>query len=114
MDRYKKIKLLEGLEVQYFQKDQVIFKETEKGEYFYIIESGQVGCTKQDDNGEQTLIRTLGEGDYFGEIALTSDESKRTLSVTAIEDVKLLAMARDTFFQFIGSFSNYLQKDYKV
>ena len=93
-----KIKLLEGLEVQYFQKDQIIFKEKEKGEFFYIIENGRVKCTKDAEEGGDVHIRDLGEGDYFGEIALTSDESKRTLTVTAIEDVKLLAMIRDTFF----------------
>lgn len=42
MSRYEKIKLLDGLEVQYFEAEDVIVKEGETGEYFYIIEDGTV------------------------------------------------------------------------
>ncbi len=99
MDRYKKLKLLDGLEVQYFNKDNTVVKENEKGEYFYILETGSVKCTKVDpDSGEEKLVRNLSVGDYFGEIALINDDSKRTLTVSACEDTKLLAMNRDTFY----------------
>ena len=88
MDRYKKIKLLDGFEVQNFTKDQTIVKENEIGEYFYIIESGEVHCTKTEEDGSQSFVRSLGEGDYFGEIALMEDDSKRTLTVTAVQNTK--------------------------
>ena len=51
MDRYKKIKLLDGLEVQHHAKESVIVKENEIGEYFYMIESGEVHCTKTEEDG---------------------------------------------------------------
>lgn len=114
MDRYKKLKLLDGLEVQYFSGSNVVVRENEKGEYFYIIENGQVKCTKTGEDGTENFIRNLDAGDYFGEIAIMNDESKRTLTVTATEDTKLLAMNRDTFYQCLGEFSNYLQKEYSI
>jgi len=42
-------------------------------------------------------VRYLERGDYFGELALMSNSSKRTLSVTAIEKVKCLAISRSSF-----------------
>lgn len=115
MDRFKKIRLLDGLEVQYFKEQNVVVKENEIGKYFYIIETGEVVCTKTDEeSGEEKFIRNLGPGEYFGEIALTNDESKRTLTVTACRDTKLLAMTRESFFQCLGEFTNYLKEDYHV
>lgn len=114
MDRYKKLRLLDGLEVQKFKSGSTIVREHEKGEYFYIIEQGDVKCTKTNENGEQEVIRHLKNGEYFGEIAIMQSESLRTLTVTAVEDTKLLAMNRETFYQCLGEFTNYLQKEYKV
>lgn len=111
MSRYEKIKLLDGLEVQYFEENDVIVKEGDVGEYFYIIEDGTVSCIKE-ENSE--VIRDLEQGEYFGELALIEQEQKRTLTVKAKCDCKLLVLNRDTFFRVLGSFTNYLKKDYKL
>ena len=110
MSRYEKIKLLDGLEVQYFEWDDVIVKEGETGEYFYIIEDGSVDWIKGEGN---ELIRTLSQGEYFGELALIEHEQKRTLTVKAQTDCKLLVLNKDTFYRVLGSLTNYLKKDYK-
>ena len=52
---------------------------------FYIIHSGQVKCTK---NGAEVCPR-LGPSDFFGELALMSNE-KRAATVTVTEDTKVL------------------------
>lgn len=111
MSRYEKIKLLDGLEVQYFEENDVIVKEGDVGEYFYIIEVGSVECIKEEG---QELIRSLSYGDYFGELALIEQEQKRTLTVKAKSDCKLLVLNRDIFYRVLGSFTNYLKKDYKI
>lgn len=111
MSRYEKVKLLDGLQVQYFEPSDVIVKEGDAGEYFYIIEEGKVECIKED---EQEIIRTLDPGDYFGELALIESEQKRTLTVKAKSLCKLLVLNKDTFYRVLGSFSNYLKKDYKL
>lgn len=111
MSRYEKIKLLDGLEVQYFEAGDIIVKEGEVGEYFYIIEDGTVECIKEEG---QEVIRQLNPGDYFGELALIEQLQKRTLTVKAQTDCKLLVLNRDTFYRVLGSFTNYLKKDYKI
>lgn len=42
LSRYEKIKLLDGIEVQYFEEGNIIVTEGDVGEYFYIIEDGTV------------------------------------------------------------------------
>jgi len=109
--RYEKIKLLDGLQVQYFEGKEVIVQEGDVGEYFYIIEEGVVECIKEEG---QEVIRELHPGDYFGELALIESKQKRTLTVKAKTECKLLVLNRDTFFRVLSSFSNYLKKDYKM
>lgn len=97
--------------MQYFESTDVIVKEGDVGEYFYIIEEGDVECIKEEG---QEVIRELHPGDYFGELALIESNQKRTLTVKAKSDCKLLVLNRDTFFRVLGSFTNYLKKDYKI
>mmetsp|Transcript_31856 Transcript_31856/g.28207 ORF Transcript_31856/g.28207 Transcript_31856/m.28207 type:complete len:396 (+) Transcript_31856:5-1192(+) len=111
MSRYEKIKLLDGLQVQYFEGNDVIVQEGDVGEYFYIIEEGNVECIKEEG---KEVIRELDPGDYFGELALIESDQKRTLTVKAKSDCKLLVLNRDTFFRVLGSFSNYLKINYKI
>ena len=58
------------------------------------------------------LVRTLGEGEQFGELALINNE-KRSLSVR-VKSLKcrLLRLDRETFTRILGSIQNYLKKDY--
>jgi len=111
LDKYEKMKLIDGLEVKYFSQGQSIVREGEEGNYFYIIESGTVDCLK-DEGGTQKFVRSLQKGEHFGELALIRS-IKRTLSVVAQSDtVKILALNRDAFSRILGSIDKFLKMDY--
>jgi cAMP-dependent protein kinase regulator len=115
LDKYEKLKLLDGLEAKRFLKNDYIVVEGQDGDYFYIIEEGLVECVKNesdDPNAEKTHVRDLSRGDHFGELALIND-IKRTLSVRVkSESSKVLALGRATFNRILGNISKYLKKDY--
>ncbi|GEP38456.1 hypothetical protein NPS01_21190 [Nocardioides psychrotolerans] len=69
----------------------VVIKQGDAGDLFYVIDSGAVAVTV---DGE--FIRELGGGDWFGELSLLHDVP-RTATVTALTDVKLWALDRDSF-----------------
>jgi MFS family permease len=71
---------------------EVVVREGDESDRFYVIESGRVHVTADDGH----LLREEGPGDYFGEIGLLRDVA-RTATITAAEDTVLLALEREEF-----------------
>jgi cAMP-dependent protein kinase regulator len=103
LDKYEKLKLLDGLQVQWFKKGDAIVRAGERGEIFYIIEQGHVDCLKVVAPGRERLVRKLTSGDHFGELALLKTEELRTLTIRCgSQNAKLLAISRQTFNRVLG------------
>ena len=68
--------------------------------YAYILKSGRAKVFKNIE-GKRVLIRTMNEGDIFGEIAFLAD-AKRTASVIADGDVEVEMVAKDTFMEVLN------------
>jgi hypothetical protein len=75
---------------------EVVVHEGDESDRFYVIESGTVRVTAAD--GHQ--LREEGPGDHFGEIGLLRDVP-RTATITAVDDVVLLALAREEFLEAV-------------
>jgi CRP-like cAMP-binding protein len=78
-----------------FNEGDVIATEGRSGIGFFLIEEGNASVSL---HGE--IIRTLGPGDHFGEIALI-DEGPRSASVTASTDLRCRGMAAWEFRSFV-------------
>jgi MFS family permease len=74
---------------------EVVLRQGEESDHFFVIEAGQVEVTRE---GE--VLRREGPGDFFGEIGLLRDVP-RTATVTAVEDTHLATVARDDFLQAV-------------
>jgi MFS family permease len=70
---------------------EVVIREGDEGDRFYVIESGTVDVTK-----DGALVASLGPGDFVGEIALLRDVP-RTATVTATSQTVLQALERTDF-----------------
>jgi MFS family permease len=70
---------------------ETVFAQGEHGDRFYVIESGRAEVVV---DGEEP--KTLGPGDFFGEIALLRDVP-RTATVRAVDELRLQAIERDDF-----------------
>ena len=66
-----------------FEPGQTVFRQGERGDYFYVVESGRADVIL-----DGRLVRTLEGGDCFGEIALLRDQP-RSASVCASADAHL-------------------------
>lgn len=81
----------------------VIVRQDEPADRFYIVSSGHVAVTIVDRPGEaERHIRDLGPDDVFGEIGLLT-HAPRTATVTAIDDVVVLALAGHEFITLVSS-----------
>jgi MFS family permease len=76
---------------------ETILAEGDPGDRFFVIDRGRVEVTRGDE-----LLRELGPGQWFGELALLRDVP-RTATVTALTDVTLWAVERDGFLAAVGA-----------
>ncbi|MCW8932007.1 MAG: Crp/Fnr family transcriptional regulator [Gammaproteobacteria bacterium] len=69
----------------------------------YFLLSGQVQIFLSSNDGKEFFLNTLGAGDYFGELALLSEE-KRIASVTTIEKCSYLYIKRQDFKNILKNY----------
>ena len=69
---------------------QFFFRERDPADCMYVLESGRVSVLK-DWAGRELLLRDLGQGDCFGEMALL-DLFARSASVRAIDNCSAMAL----------------------
>ncbi len=74
-----------------FPKGTIIIREGEAGNSAYIIASGQCEVRKM-INGAPQVLKTLGPGEVFGEMAVLT-ESARTATVVATADTTALVVS---------------------
>lgn len=78
----------------------VVVREGEPGDRFYLIVRGAVSVTRREPNGEAVELGRLAEGDEFGEMALLRDVP-RNATVTARTDCLFLTLSRDDFLALL-------------
>jgi CRP-like cAMP-binding protein len=83
----------------HFEKGKVLFREGERGEDMYIVQSGKVAIKKKLHDGETTLA-VLEKGDFFGEMALL-ERKPRSASAEVVESGDLIVIAGDMFGDMI-------------
>ncbi|XP_060739000.1 cGMP-dependent protein kinase 2 [Tachysurus vachellii] len=101
--------IIDSMEEVKFQENEVIVREGAEGDTFYIILNGEVEVTKK-VNGQQKLIRTLRQGDHFGELALIR-EILRTATCTALGSVSCFTIDKEAFEETIPVESLELHDD---
>lgn len=79
-----------------FQKDDLIFKQGEVADAFYLIRYGFVKV-HQTHEGKERALAYLKEGSFFGEVALIREGETRTASITAINRVEVVRLSVDNF-----------------
>jgi CRP-like cAMP-binding protein len=83
--------LASSLDEQQALDGDAIVTQGEPGELVYVIAAGRVLVDR-----DGSVIRELGPGDVFGELALMLDVP-RTATVTALQPVRLRTLAREPF-----------------
>ncbi len=88
--------IVERLKFKTFDKDTIICKVGDPGDTMYIIITGTVDiCIYSADNVEQ-VVATLTAGDYFGEMALLTGET-RSATVRAKQESEMFLLHKNDF-----------------
>ena len=101
MNRYDRMLICDCLEPIEFAEDDVILRQDEVGDSFYLIVSGTVKVVQR-VGGQDGEVGLLGPGDYFGEIALLTDSPRKATCVAFGGPVKCTRILRDDFDRVMG------------
>ncbi|VAW78525.1 Phage protein [hydrothermal vent metagenome] len=93
--------LLMRLEAVSVRAGDVIVKQDDDGEYFYIVKSGRMAVSrKASARSKEVLLAELGEGACFGEEALVSG-TRRNATVTMLTDGSLMRLSKEDFDELL-------------
>ena len=67
------------------------FREGERGDELFVLESGRVAVRRHTASGDDITVRQLGPGDCFGEMAVL-DLAPRSASMQALDDCLALKL----------------------
>lgn len=85
-----------------YREGDFVFHKGEHDERGYIIVSGKAQIVRE-DGGESVPLEQLGEGDFFGGLALLAD-IKRLFSARTVTHVECLTLDRLTFQKLLLQF----------
>ena len=109
LDKNVKRELTKRLQVRKCESQQVVFKEGDVGDIFYVILYGNVSIWKGppppegeswDDNA---LLAKAKTGDSFGELALMADKGKRAATVRCDSYTVFLTLSKDMYERSVKS-----------
>ncbi len=97
--------LADRFQLKMFKDGEVIVREGDPGQTFYLIRSGKVRVVTQDirKGGDVVELGTMGEGGFFGEVALLTDKP-RTATVIADGDAELMELTREDFESIVATY----------
>jgi CRP/FNR family cyclic AMP-dependent transcriptional regulator len=84
-----------------FPRSAVVLSEGDLGDSLYMIESGKVKVFISDKDGREMILKLLGRGDFFGELAMI-DKQPRSASITTLEASVFLILTHEAFEQCVA------------
>jgi len=96
-----------------FAPGQIIFRQGDPADKFYIITKGQVDVLRTDKKtGQEIQVARLAEGQYFGEIGVLG-RTERTATIKAVTEVECLALNGEVLKSLLAA-SSEAYKDVDV
>ena len=103
--REQRVSLIEGLrqtELVQYESGALIIREGEPADCLYVLVSGEVQVTRDDDYGSEITVAELGPGAVFGEQGLLLGQP-RNANVTALDTVTLMRLDKKTFMDIVAA-----------
>ncbi len=97
---YKLEELVNCSKTTTLEAGQVLFSEGDKANNVYLILSGKAKVYKEDTDGNEIELATLGKGSFFGEMALF-DKGIRSAAVKSLEECNFCVIEGDKFLDVV-------------
>src|SRR5512133_1629614 len=91
------LRLADRMVERTYMAGDLIVKQGQGGEGFYVVTGGKAEATRERADGEKVLVNVFGPTDFFGELALLDEDGVRTASIRAVEQTTCLILTRWDF-----------------
>lgn len=91
--------IVKAVKIQEAEEYEVVIKEGDSGNHFYIVSSGEYDCYKLIED-ENIFIKTYRAGESFGELALMYNAPRAATIVTKAAG-RILVLERSIFSQIL-------------
>ncbi|MEW6277146.1 MAG: Crp/Fnr family transcriptional regulator [Candidatus Eremiobacterota bacterium] len=95
-----RLTLAEHVRPRRFQSEQPVFLQGDPGDEMFLLLDGSVRIVSESPSGREVTLAVLGEGSFFGDMALLDGEP-RSASAYALEPCLSLALHRNDFNVFL-------------
>ena len=95
--------------LRHYRSGQKIIQEFDRGTELFVIVSGSVKVSTEDQEGREIIVSIGYPSDFFGEIALLDDDT-RSATVTALESTTVIAIEKSDFLKFFTAYPEFALK----
>ncbi|TGN12015.1 cyclic nucleotide-binding domain-containing protein [Leptospira ilyithenensis] len=93
------LEYMQNISTQTYARGEIIFREGDHHDgNMYCIMQGMFAVTKKNPDGLQEIIKGLGPGEFFGELALIT-RNPRAMSVSVVSANAKLGILREDQFE---------------
>lgn len=110
LDSYERSKICDCLQTQKYEEGELVIKEGDNGNTFFLVEEGSAIALKNSVGGGTTKVFEYGKSDYFGELALLKDQP-RAASIKATSSLKVAWIDRLSFKRVLGPLETILERN---
>lgn len=90
-----------------YPKNTVLFMEGDDSSHLYIVKKGKVSASVSGEDGREVILNYMGEGDYFGELALI-DGRPRSATVRTVTACEFVAISRSSFQELLRNNQDFV------
>eukprot|EP00747_Dinoflagellata_sp_TGD_P166422 gnl/TRDRNA2_/TRDRNA2_189184_c0_seq1.p1 gnl/TRDRNA2_/TRDRNA2_189184_c0~~gnl/TRDRNA2_/TRDRNA2_189184_c0_seq1.p1 ORF type:complete len:409 (-),score=124.61 gnl/TRDRNA2_/TRDRNA2_189184_c0_seq1:154-1380(-) len=110
LDNYERSQLADALKPEAYKKGDIIVRQDDPGNMFYIVEEGSLYASKSFPNEGVRRVMDYKAGDYFGELALLKNQPRAASVTVESDEAKVLALSRSSFTKMLGPLQDILAK----
>ncbi len=106
--------IAEKMKRRRYGKDEIIVREGDPGEEFFLIGHGFVDVRKRGTEAEERHVATLGAGNFFGERALIVDEPRNATCIATGDRVEVFALDKANFKNALDTSTSFKDQIHSI
>eukprot|EP00408_Alexandrium_pacificum_P034004 CAMPEP_0171287312 /NCGR_PEP_ID=MMETSP0790-20130122/69481_1 /TAXON_ID=2925 /ORGANISM="Alexandrium catenella, Strain OF101" /LENGTH=333 /DNA_ID=CAMNT_0011756819 /DNA_START=134 /DNA_END=1135 /DNA_ORIENTATION=+ len=111
LNHFELSKLADILESEVYDAGEEIIKQGDPGSKFYLLEEGEAAAVIAGDDGEKEVKKYVKQGDYFGEIALLTEEPRKATVRATGGGCSVVSLSKADFTSLLGPIADILKND---